>query len=583
MSLQLDIHLVDSVGGTPVGGGTWQVTVKNNTTPLHATVMTPYQGSTITMTLPVSGTWTHASVQLKPNRYAPQGVTVNPTPTGLYRNNASAKVVLDASHTRLRIDLPLLRIREAPGTQAPKPPKPGDDLKAAELSLPKDPRGAPLRYREVHANDDWLTPVTARMVTPGPAPTAVLGDADAADWDRFLHRDRASKPATDGAPLLLEYGEVGSARGPEPTFLVGIWAPSSAGAVGAPKWRDMIAFYHPSTAKTWFPATTYPFRDRYPYSVTTNTQVLPEHPDHIFQPYVNLALKYPFGIWSRMVDEDRKIVIVMPVLPHPAPGRDPAKQSQDQLEFGLPFRTQSGMARLLAEVNLFLHQRRYGWSGTNLSDWWGTKAPTSAPPSPADATSFFPEEPDAPGIRRVAMAGFSQSVALLNSALQTVDLSTPRYSKTLWGVPDARKTMQENWTETWCLEPFLGKSTVHSAEFEKNLMAWLDVAEKRRFVLAKRIATVDGSPGALFPTIRNLSAFRAHRAKAQPDRFGEVWWGHNQRWIGMFCSNPYLSAAANVLSPWPPFEAHPSDDDQHAFMHVLAVGLALGWSTLGRA
>ncbi|WP_327691071.1 hypothetical protein OG870_17280 [Streptomyces sp. NBC_00461] len=583
MNLRLEVHLTDAVGQTPEGGGSWRAIVKDGNTLRHDTGVLPYQGNTWTADLPISATWTHASLQLDPDRYAAQGVQVNPSAGGVYRNNSAARIVLDGGNTRLRLDLPLLRIREAPGVQIPSTPKPGDDPKAAWLTTSKSQtRAISLRYREVNVND-WPNARKTRMVTPGPAPSAVLDDPDHPDWGRLHHQDRSSDPSTAGAPLVLEYGEVGRTSATEPRFLVGIWAPAPAGSSAVPAWRDMVAFYHPSTAKTWFPADTYPFRNHYPYPVSSNTQVDPSHPDRLFQPYVNLALKYMFGHWSHFVDKDRQLVLVTPILPHPLPGPNPAKPSRDENEYGLPFRAQSGLARLLTEVNLFLHQRRYGWSGTNLDDWWGARAPMGQPRSPAEVPTFFLDERAAPQVRRVAVAAFSSSSQLLEAALTTKDLpSAARYTGRNWGVPDVRKALLEPWMETWCLDPLLGKTTVQAPVFEKNLMKWWSESESRRFLLANSGTTGGSNPGALYPAIRTASSALRKRSKSDPNRNAEAWWGPNQRWIGMFCSNPYLSAVADVLVPWPPFTAHPSSDDAHAFMHVLAVGLALGWSTLGR-
>ncbi|SOD65156.1 hypothetical protein SAMN06272781_0015 [Streptomyces sp. 1222.2] len=503
----------------------------------------------------------------------------------MYRNNATAKVMLDSSGTSLRLELPLLRIREAPGVQVAADPKPGADLKAAWLSTSSRPTGTvSLRYRETHVTE-WLNEGNARRVTSGAGPSGVLQDPDAPDWGRFWFQDRHSKPVDDGAPLLLEYGAVGSNVGREPTFLVGIWASSPPSSGGVPTERDMVAFYHPSTAKTWFPTTSFPFRSSYPYPVTVNTPALendPKDPDRIFQPYVNLALKYSLGRWSPFVANDQKMIIVVPIMPHVTPGRNPAKRSQDELENGLPFRTQSGMSRLLTEVNLFLHQRRYGWPGLKLDDWWGMKKPTGQPLSPADSTSLFTDERPAPKMRRIALATFSSSSPLLNTALTTVNLASMHYPPHLWGVLDAQKSFQPHWVETWCLDPFLDNNSVQAAEFEKNLLSWFHSSQSRRFVLANSGTTGGGNPGKLYPTIQKLSSTRTRQATTDAKRFAEVWWGPDMRWIGMFCSNPYLSAATDVTSLFPPFTAHPSGDDAHGFMHVLAVGMALHWTALGR-
>jgi hypothetical protein len=271
----------------------------------------------------------------------------------------------------------------------------------------------------------------------------------------------------------------------------------------------MVAFFHPSTAKTWFPVSAYPFRQGYPYTVSLNTPVTANGPDRIFQPYVNLALKYGSGQFSPYHLGGRQAVFVLPILPHPLP------KNPDSLEYGLPFRTQSGLGRLLAELNLFLHQIEYGRSNL-LNRWSGQDAPSGIRTAPADEKHFFLDERAAPPLRRVATMGFSASSLQLDNLLATEDLNHPRYRAPRWGASKNLSAFKAAWLETWALDLFF-ETTVLRAQFERDLLNWFGRNESRSFIFSNSGTTTGGAdPSALYAEIRKMAVNNERFVGADP-------------------------------------------------------------------
>src|SRR5262249_55185707 len=159
-----------------------------------------------------------------------------------------------------------------------------------------------------------------------------------------------------------------------------------------------------------YPPVAYPFHDPYPYIVGENPNVQSNDPDHIYQPYVNLALRYFVGEWSPYTLAGNEAIFVVPIFPNPVASKP------DKDEYGLPFRTTAGLARLIIEVNLFLHRIRYGFSGGNFDHWCGSRPPIVAPSSSSVETA-------APTLRKVAVAGYSAATTLLDVLLAGTRLS----------------------------------------------------------------------------------------------------------------------------------------------------------------
>ncbi|MGI8562536.1 MAG: hypothetical protein ACR2MZ_03095 [Candidatus Dormibacter sp.] len=563
MTVSISVRLLDAIGATPIGGGSWRLAILDNGKPVYEDqTNVAYTGGVLTATASVNS-WTHLVLSVTPGRYAAAGVTLNRSTIGAYRDDPLT-VVRKLELGAVDVDLPLLRLREAPGVSPDQTPTVGKELTGPWLR-----QRPPTEYRELSVTD-WLTnrsPVRRVMDVTG-AKGGVIGDADADAWDRFNTRNNASIPRNAGAGMLLEYGEVGSLSAAGARFLVGMWAPARADTTRPPTWRDIVAFIHPSTAKPWYPVVAYPFRRQYPYAVGENTQVPAADPDRIYQPYAHLAHQYIVGAWVHYHRAGNEAVIVTPIFPNP-PDKDP-----DRLEYGLPFRTTSGMARLAAEVNMFLHRLGYGFSGFGFDRWWG--AASIAPPH------FSSIEVPAPAVRKVAMAAYSASTTQLDTLLSGQELREMRYPSGTWGVPDAvNSAFAAQWQETWCLDLLTGKATVPAATVERHLNDWVTANSGRRFVMGGSGTTGGSDPGALYPALSKASTRVTGKSSSEPARSAEVWHGPDGKWLALFCTNKYLSAAAAQGNDWPRYPVNPTDDEAHGFMFQIASGLAWGWTAVG--
>ena len=565
MPLKINATLTDAAGAPTTGGGTWQVTVRNNGALVLDTAQVSYSGAALSASLAVAGPWTHLKIAVAPARYAPAGVELVPSSNGIYSDDPLTTVTALAQDTAT-LQIPLLRVREAVGVTPPSNPKAGDTLDGPWLSrLPGTSNSV---YRELLVNP-WFVkqPHVTTMFDSAPA-TGPFADPDKDGWDRFNTRNRSSDPANAGAAMLLEYGEIGSNASGGPRFLVGVWAPARTSSA-VPAWRDMVAFFHPSTAKTWYPPVAYPFRPPYPYAVDDNPNVPPDDPDRTYQPYVNLALRYFVGDWSPYCLAGNESILVSPVLPNPVP------KAPDNLEYGLPFRTPAGMARLLAEVNFFLHRIRYGFSSSNFDRWWGARALAAPVSSSAVAKP--------PVLRQAAIAAYSAATPQLDSLLSGGILSSQRYSTDLWGVPSAvLNQFMDAWLETWCLDLLADATTVLAADFETHLKAWVDANSRRKFFMGGSGTTGHSDPDAHYPKLSKASASRiSAQSSSLATRRATLWRGPNDRWTAVFCSNPYLSASALDRSRWPFFPIAPSADDAHGFMFEITSGFVLGTTAVG--
>lgn len=565
MPIAVEVNLMDAVGGLAGGSGTWQLLVRNNGTQVLDTGPVAFTQASLTANLPASP-WTHLKVIVAPERYAPAAVEVNVTTSGVYRDDTLAKV-REAKADSVKIDLPLLRLRETAGVTPPSDPAVDTSLAGPWLKALKGTAGSV--YRELQVNS-WLSPHSQMTtVSDSSQKTGPLGNPDASGWERFNFRSRAVTPASSGAALILEYGEVGSNGTGGPRFLVSIWAPVRATGAGQPSWRDMVAFVHPSSAKTWYAPAAYPYRDPYPYSVRDNPNVDPKDPDRIFQSYVNLALKYLVGEWSPYRLDGNESIMVSPIFPNPMPS------SPDKDEYAMPFCTPAGMIRLLCEVNLYLHRIRYGFSGANFDRWWGARTITAPWSSPTEVVP--------PPIRRVAVAAYSASTTQLDQLLAGQALSSGRYPVNLWGAPTAViDQVTAAWRETWCLDMLTGSTTVPATTFENHLTQWVGARSDRRFLMSGSGTTGHNNPDGLYPNIAKASPVKVTvQSPTEARRHAAFWRGPDDKWVGLFCSNAYLSATTPDAGPTPAFPVAPSDDEAHGFMFRISSGFAWAWTAIG--
>jgi hypothetical protein len=569
--LKIDVALVDVYGMPAVGGGTWQVTVTGAPVALNGPVT--YARSSLSVTLAVSS-WTKIEIEIKPDRYARANFELSPGTSDPYRSDTLV-TVKSASQSDVSVELPLLRVREAPGDFPTSVPKMGSNLKGPWVSRPPAnmfaARTQPV-YRELLENNWLLTLPNITSVEDSSSTTGVFGDPDKDGWSRFYTNRRGVVPIMLGAPMLLEYGEIGTSPA-GPRFLVGIWAPNRLSST-IPTWRDVVVFQHPSTAIEAYPAVAFPFRDPYPYVVGENSALPQGHKDRSYQPYVNLALRYFVGEWIPYHRENNEAILVMPILPHPLP------QQPDVREYGLPFRTPEGMLRLISEVNLFLHRIRYGFSGTNLIAWWGSTG-TNEPTRNSVTTVAAP-----PTLRKLAVAAYSGATLRLDTLLTNERLSNSRYPNSLWGRGTLLATLNEffdAWVETWGLDLLAASTTVPAATFEQHLKAWLDGKSNRRLLMGGSGTTGHSNPDTHYPTLAKAATSRiSAQSTSAPGRHAMFWKGPGaDPWKAIFCTNAYLSATNLDPSQTPQFPVSPTDDEAHGFMFRIASGFAFGETRVG--
>lgn len=563
MTLNVEVKLIDAVGQPAVGGGTWQLIAHNNGAPVHDTGIVDYSAALLTASLPVAA-WTHLKVVVAPKRYAEASVELNPSASGAYRDD-SLTLVRELLPGSAKIDVPVLRIRETVGVMPPSPPQLGKPLAGPWLSVP--PGKTTAIYRDLLVTN-WLAARRSTTIRDDhDSKTGPFADPDGSGWNRFNTRARPSTPATDGAAMLLEYGEIGTAV-TGTRFLVGLWAPTRLANATVPTWRDVVAFIHPSTAKTWYPPVSYPFRPLYPFAVGDNPNVPAGVPGRTYQPYANLGLRYLVGEWSPFRLDGNEAVMISPIFPNPVNAKP------DNEEYGLPFRTPSGMARLAAEVNLFLHRIRYGFSGNNFDRWWGARSMA--------LPNFSSVESAAPALRKLAVAAYSASTTQLDALLSDQALSNGRYPDDLWGAPKpVLDAFSGGWRETWCLDMLTGSTTVLAATFEGHLHAWVRARSDRKFIMGGSGTTGHDDPDKLYPTLAKASTSLTMQSPVEPRRHARLWRGPDDKWLGVFCTNAYLSAATADPDRWPVFPVSPSDDEAHGFMFEIASGLAFGWTAVG--
>ncbi|GAA5025797.1 hypothetical protein ACFQRL_12545 [Microbacterium fluvii] len=571
MPVRVTVGLADAVAVAAVGGGTWSVTLSDNGRPVASQPPTPYSGAVLTATL-AAASWSSAVIEVNPVRYAPLRLTVSGRDQSVYRDDPLS--VVTAGADALVVSTRLLRLRESRGVPISPQPDPGI-LTGPWLTASGNPALPSVVYGDLRMQSFGALP-SLEALSPPAAGGTVFADPDAPGWGRF---NRITKTNLDmnraGAPLLLEYGDVGSSTSGA-RFLVAIWAPAHD-ARKAPTEHDFVAFLHPNTSKPPFPPAGHPYRSGgYPYGVVPVPPPKGEQPSgRTFQPYVELAMRYLVGSWAKYRWPGNSAVVVMPIMPGAPPLAKGQTAGDDQLDYGRPFRDRSGMWRLVEEVKFFLHRVRYGLSADALTRWWGAG---SGPPVSTTVTTPIP------GTRRIAVAAYSASSVQLVPLL-TSEAQGRRFDAALWGPsPTVQAVADQAWRETWALDPFTkAGESVGSDVFEKALLAWLGENNERRFVLGASGTTTATDLVTRFPALAAAATRRPVLRGSDPSRRAEFWAGPSNRWVAFAASNPYLTAAAPPTPPTlPTYPAFRDDDIQHAFMFELATGFAFNWTTVGR-
>lgn len=575
----ITVTLVDATGEPAQGGGTWQVELYKDRTRVGGAGPGLYETASLGASIALGqeyapiGAWTKLVLTVIPNRYAPIVVSAELESNGtVYIDDALTTAKISDITAALRV--PLLRVRPATGVEPTAPPNVGSPL-AGPWLVPV-PRSQPKRSRYKALDElsgmGWSTPggLVLKRLEDRQGDTSPLNSPADPNWGRFTTQS-SSPPiltpdlASAGAPVVLEYGEVGADVRLGPAFLVGLWAPKLKSS-NTPDSRplDFVAFIPPKTVLADYPPDAYPYRKAYPYVVAQDSDL----PNNLYQPYVRLALKYLTGVLAPYGLVAKQQIILTPVFPHPKNERDP--------NFGQPFTSRPGLARLTREVAQLLARMQYQSQGPTGTGWWGTEEPVAHRVTTPQPT---------PPAGRLAVASYSAGAAELTRLLTNTQLANS-YPRQFWGVSDQQLALaMTGWIETWCLDLETDSTTVAAADFDNALTRWLGEGPARRFIIGGSGTTGGGHWSVMYPRIHAKSGVTAVPSGGPPAAF--VWRGPEAKWLAVFCTNSYLTASTPAAGAWPSFPMSANNpgtrDGQmaHDFMFTITTGLAIAWSQVG--
>ncbi|MGA5418006.1 hypothetical protein ACPMJQ_29345 [Streptomyces pseudogriseolus] len=373
-------------------------------------------------------------------------------------------------------------------------------------------------------------------------PQCILNPHDPDGWRRLSTTEVSSLDLTKkGGFLWLEYGSIDVTRLNEPRFLIALWAPDPA-AVVKDDAVDMLVFFSPSTATTFYPVSRYPFRDQYPYQAHKDVSVDPEtgekHPAKV-QPYVVLGSKYlftPTFLAAQSIASEKPPLIVMPIFPHVHP--------KQQGHVWQPFRSKAGLHRLLLEICQFLQRESYNSTSFGFSRWNGAVAPIAGAEPPPFRPAYTQVNRKQLAIRQIIVSGYSSASTGLIKLLKedSISASTGEYPAELFAADHAEfdKRWQEFWTLDFNLDP--KRTGVKIQEYEKLLLAWLSRDSRRLRIYHSGWTTGNVEPSKFYPQLRKALTVppRLMQTKAEPERWGEEWRDPSGRWSALFFSSSFL-------------------------------------------
>lgn len=568
--LNIEIQLLDVWNEEPIGQGEIAVIIKKLATQVFVvTPPTRFQKGKAKIQAGVSDDWTEVRIDITSDSYARQGVVLQRQQgtNTFYANNL---VDVDFQGQTLKVKLMLIRVRLAPGIVPSTMLAVGQDPKAALLEISSGKNV----YRDI-SRRNLLTRRPVRWVDFTVEPNIIFDDLDSANWGRFQYESASSNPLADGASLLVEYGGVGNGVSiNDPKFLVALWVPSIE-LTTKESWRDIIVFFHPSTANGKFPISPWPYKDHYPYEVAVDTTTTSSN--NKFQPYVDLGLRHLVGQWTPFHNNLNRAVCIAPIYPAPPP-------NASKTEFWLPFCTPEGLYRFIQEVNCFLEHFKF--ANPTIGNWNGEISDrVNLKPSPADNIRFAPRQPiQITRLERVATAGFSASSMPLHRLLSDEKLSlSTNFPKKLWS--GNAENFAKLWKQLWALDLIYGNTTVPSATFESSLLRWQSQhPSDRSFALFHSGTTGGASPQQLYTRWKPGKKIMVSDKTGNKNRKGQLWLG--KEGYAVFASNPLLRADVPLPpqpSGLPIFPEFPdptaSDDDVHGFMYQIALGFQLLVST----
>jgi hypothetical protein len=482
----------------------------------------------------------------------------------------------------VQLTMPLARIRHAPGQIPPWGNPRGDERGVyihQEASGPQEYDGQTVLMGpqpRVWELDDLAG------FGAGGGTTCLLDPHDDDGWKRFNEAEARNvrvEGANNGGFVWLEYGSLSPFRPREPRFLIGLWAPPpndvfKDGAV------DVLVFFSPSTATQPYQVSTFPFKDKYPYSAILAKAVDPttgRAVDAKLQPYVHLGAKYLFAdgfLAHESVASGKPLLIVMPIFPNVDP-----RQARDHM--WQPFRSKAGLYRLLLEIVQFLHREGYKPGFAFDSRWNGGYAPIAGAPPTRGIPRRAPANRPVPGIRNVVVAAYSSGVSGVFPIFKTDAIagSTADYPPALFGADPAE--FDKRWREFWDLDLFLDPvaTGIPRADYESTLSAWLG-RENRRLRLYHGGWTIGQTdPDQFFPKLRRLLSGQPTVRKdlAVPARWSVDWWDPTGQWRALFWSAACLRAkyvTAGIVPDFPLGDA--TKGSPPSAVHLFAMQLGFG-------
>lgn len=528
-----------------------------------------------TLTLPIDATWESAEITIAHPDYVPHLLRLRLDGGTPAWSDPSSEMTEQGGNRTLRI--PLGRIRFAPG-QIPPFTKPTGDEKGVYVDQRE---GRPQRYIGIDLNLQKVPNIRIlKDLVPyqSSLPTCVLNPHNDDGWLRFNYSDVSDVNPGNGAFAWLEYGSPAT-RPLQPRFLIAVWAPFPKDALKDGK-IDMLAFFSPSTANDLYPQSTYPFRDKYPYSAygreVIDTQNHEKH-DAKVQPYVLLGIKYlfrPTHIVGMCVAAGKPPVIVMPIFPR-------ATESNGAKHMWQPLNSQAGLWRLFIEIAQFLEREGYTGSSFGTNRFNGIIAPTSGDPAPPPP-AFSPTNRKRLGIGDIVVSGYSSASPALDSLFRSTAISgsAADYPPKLFGAEPAE--FDKRWKEYWALDlTMVEKNTgIPRIRYQNMLRTWL-MRDTRRMRLYHSDWTLERlPPDSFYPVLRKQLASdpRLMRDAALASRWSADWREPAAHWSAVFFSGPVLRAtyADNVVPSFPLSTPDGGKGDPANAIHGFAMQLGFG-------
>jgi len=379
-------------------------------------------------------------------------------------------------------------------------------------------------------------------------PDLVGSDPSKAGWEHIAYQVAAVNPVQLGRMHIAEYGEVSSAQGPGPRFLVGVWVPNSLAQLGVSS-LDFIVWLHPASTgdARRYPQDSYPYRSKYPFAIWAENAGSGYRATQRYAELSTLHLYSRHFLLYQAAAARRNAVIVVPVCPSG--------------DFG-PFISQASLFRLLKELCLWLPRGD------------GRGMPGRFPPPPK--------------VGIVVVGGFSSSVTRIMTLIDSRVGLVP-YDATEWlaaqsngtrlGVEAETRTFDSIWREIWSID---GVQDGFSTFVERSL-SWFSSRQDRYLRIYKSAHT--GGWDLERPTSQQLKKLIAQGKtvkKESGDVRAVVVQDPQKRWTFASVSKGFVTGPTASGPPEPTLWPNTDPNNAHEMMPRVMFGHAAGLSGISR-